>query len=113
MISEKIHGVCTVLAPHVILEEVFFSGPRLLLTLLIVKQMRLAVINAYAPTDLAPPAQKDQFYADLRTLRKKIPPKYKEIIAGDFNAIVVLRNAVYVMHLHFTWESQRRKGTRM
>lgn len=47
--------------------------------------VRVAIINCYAPTSSATEDEKEQFYCDLRKLYKEEKARYK-IVCGDFNA---------------------------
>ena len=46
------------------------------------------LFSVYASTLLADPAEKERFYADLRSLLHNVPANDKLIILGDFNARV-------------------------
>ena len=46
----------------------------------------LKVINCYAPTEDSSDSSKELFYKNLKKQCSNVPPKYKVICLGDFNA---------------------------
>ena len=53
----------------------------------------ITVINAYAPTNLATPEVKDEFYEQLQSVLNKIPRRDIKVLLGDLNAKVGNDNA--------------------
>ena len=89
---KKEHGVATLLAPHVKLEEYEeHLAARIISTKISVKGLKMSILNAYAPTDSTKSdAAKAGFYSAL-TKAKKRPeesPKFKVVTIGDFNATI-------------------------
>ena len=86
------HGVALLLAPHVILEEHnVFLDARIVTAKVRVGNMRLALLNAYAPTEPnGPDSAKSGFYSALNKAMKALErtPKFKIITFGDFNATI-------------------------
>ena len=48
----------------------------------------VTVVSAYVPTLTSSDEAKDAFYEELNALVKDVPPSYKLILLGDFNARV-------------------------
>ena len=86
------HGVALLLAPHVILEEHnVFLDARIVTAKVRVGNMRLALLNAYAPTEAnGSDSAKSGFYSALNKAMKALErtPKFKIITFGDFNATI-------------------------
>ena len=86
------HGVGILLAPHVKMEESKEHLPARIMSVKIsVKNMRLAVLNAYAPTQSTKSeAAKITFYSALNKAKEELEqkPKYKVVTVGDFNATI-------------------------
>lgn len=47
---------------------------------------KMCIISAYAPTEVTPSSNKDQFYSDLIRFNLSLPPHTVTITTGDFNA---------------------------
>ena len=90
------HGVALLLAPHVkIVEHQEIVAARLLLANIVVKGMRLSVLNVYAPTNSTKAeSTKTNFYRalDKAQLIMNNKPKFKRIVLGDFNATISSRS---------------------
>ena len=86
------HGVALLLAPHVILEEHnVFLDARIVTAKVRVGNMRLGLLNAYAPTEAnGSDSAKSGFYSALNKAMKALErtPKFKIITFGDFNATI-------------------------
>ncbi len=86
------HGVGILLAPHVKIEQYQEHLPgRIIPATLFVKGMRLAILNAYAPTNSTKSdAAKGSFYCALSKAKLELDktPKYKLVMLGDFNATI-------------------------
>ena len=86
------HGVAILLAPHVTLEEYeVFLDARVITAKVRVGNMRLALLNVYAPTNSnGSDSAKSGFYRAItkaiQALKKT--PKFKIVSLGDFNATV-------------------------
>ena len=68
------------------------SARLMTLRIAIDKENYATLISAYAPTMSNPDINKESFYSELRTALRRIPPKDKMIILGDFNARVGCEN---------------------
>ena len=88
---KKLHGVATLLAPHVQLESYTEHLPaRILSTIIQCKGLKLAVLNVYSPTEDSKQAAKKAFYSALDKAEKKLDehPRHKMIVLGDFNSTI-------------------------
>ena len=88
---KKLHGVATLLAPHVQLESYTEHLPaRILSTIIQCKGLKLAVLNVYSPTEDSKQAAKTAFYSALDKAKKKLDehPRHKMIVLGDFNSTI-------------------------
>ena len=89
---KKEYGVGILLAPHVKLETYKEHLPaRIISTTLHVKNLRLSIINVYAPTDATESeSTKISFYTALNKAKVELDqnPSFKCITLGDFNASI-------------------------
>ena len=89
---KKEHGVGILLAPHIQIQlyDIHLQA-RILSLRVIVRGVRIAILNVYAPTDAKKSnATKQAFYAALSKTKAELvsQPKYKLIVLGDFNATI-------------------------
>ena len=89
---KKEHGVGILLAPHIQIQlyDIHLQA-RILSVRAIVRGVRIAILNVYAPTDAnKSDATKQAFYAALSKAKAELvsQPKYKLIVLGDFNATI-------------------------
>ena len=86
------HGVGILIAPHVELDEhTEHLQAWVISATLVVKGMRLAILNVYSPTDCTKSdAAKSQFYSALNKAKAQLnqTPSYKLITLGDWNATI-------------------------
>ena len=86
------HGVAILLAPHVTLEEHnVYLDARIIAAKVKVGNMRLALLNAYAPTEAnGSETVKSSFYKALSKAKSALgkTPKFKLVTLGDFNATI-------------------------
>ena len=86
------HGVAILLAPHVTLEEHnVYLDARIIAAKVKVGNMRLALLNAYAPTEAnGSETAKSSFYKALSKAKSALgkAPKFKLVTLGDFNATI-------------------------
>ena len=86
------HGVAILLAPHVTLEEHnVYLDARIIAAKVKVGNMRLALLNAYAPTEAnGSETAKLSFYKALSKAKSALgkTPKFKLVTLGDFNATI-------------------------
>ena len=91
-IRKKEHGVATLFAPHVKLEEFKeYHAARIITTKVRIRGLKLSIINAYSPTETnKSDAAKSTFYAALTKAKKYLDetPKYKIVTMGDFNSTI-------------------------
>ena len=89
---KKEHGVATILAPHVKLEEFKkHLDARIISTKICVRGLKMSILNAYAPTERTKSdAAKSSFYSALSKAKKYLDesPKFKVVTLGDFNATI-------------------------
>ena len=89
---KKEYGVGILMAPHVKLMSYKEHLPaRIISATLCVKNMRLSVINVYAPTDATvSESTKISFYSALNKAKEELDnnPSFKCITLGDFNASI-------------------------
>ena len=84
-------GVAFVIAPHVnLIETLFQMSGRIISICVVVKGLRLSLINGYAPHNEHSESSKTLFYRELRKSRKEILKytKFKPVLLGDFNATI-------------------------
>lgn len=82
------HGVGFVVKvdPNVELDQVEYLDARIVVLQARVYGCLLKVINCYAPTEDSGDSSKELFYKNLKKQCSNVPPKYKVICLGDFNA---------------------------
>ena len=82
------HGVGFVVKvdPNVELVEVEYLDSRIVVLHARVYGCLLKAINCYAPTEDSSDSSKEFFYKNLKKQCSNVPPKYKVICLGDFNA---------------------------
>ena len=88
---KAVHGVATLLAPHVSVEGFKeHLAARILSTTVVVRGMRLSILNVYAPTDKSPSSTKSAFYTALTKAKKELDlnPKFKVLTLEDLNATI-------------------------
>ena len=89
---KKEYGVGILMAPQVKLESYKeHLAARIISATLCVKNMRLSVINVYAPTDATESeSTKNVFYTALNKTKAELDqnPSFKSITLGDFNASI-------------------------
>ena len=72
--------------PNVEIVQVEYVDARIIVLQAKVYGCLLKVINCYAPTEESSESSKDLFYRTLNKQFVNIPPKYKILCLGDFNA---------------------------
>ncbi|XP_066927730.1 craniofacial development protein 2-like [Clytia hemisphaerica] len=82
------HGVGFVIKvdPNVEIVQVEYVDAQIIVLQTKVYGCLLKVINCYAPTEESSDSSKDLFYRNLHKQFVNVPPKYKVICLGDFNA---------------------------
>ena len=81
------HGVAIVLNEEIskYVEKSYFVNERIIGIRLNMKNVRMGVIQIYAPQQGRPEAEKDQFYDDLQDLHDSMNCTENTMIMGDFN----------------------------
>ena len=86
------HGVGILLAPHVKLDSFQeHLTARIISATICVKNMRLSILNVYAPTNVTESeSTKNAFYSALNKAKEDLDrnPSYKVVALGDFNATI-------------------------
>ena len=87
--DSHVHGVALVLREKAKKSLVSWTpiSPRLLHARLKHRHGHLSIIVAYAPTEVATDADKDQFYNQLDSLMGSIRPHDNVVVLGDMNAV--------------------------